>query len=83
MCACYFSSSWFFAGIGNASKKGILVSGGVYLEQAAKINTVVFDKTGTLTRGVFEITSINPVEGVSKEELLRIAAHAEEMSTHP
>ena len=73
----------FFAGIGNASKKGILVKGGVYLEQAAKINTVVFDKTGTLTRGVFEITSINPVEGVSKEELLRIAAHAEEMSTHP
>lgn len=73
----------FFAGIGNASKKGILVKGGVYLEQAAKINTVVFDKTGTLTRGVFEITSINPVEGASKEELLRIAAHAEEMSTHP
>ena len=73
----------FFAGIGNASKQGILVKGGIFLEQAAKINTVVFDKTGTLTRGVFEITSINPVEGVSKEDLLRIAAHAEEMSTHP
>lgn len=73
----------FFAGIGNASKRGILVKGGIFLEQAAKINTVVFDKTGTLTRGVFEITSINPVEGVSKEDLLRIAAHAEEMSTHP
>ena len=73
----------FFAGIGKASKIGVLVKGGVYMENAAKLKTVVFDKTGTLTRGVFEITELNPASGVSNEELLRIAAHAEEMSNHP
>lgn len=71
-----------FAGIGGASKKGILIKGGNYLEALSKVDTVVFDKTGTLTKGTFKVVDINNV-GISKEELLRIAALAESYSNHP
>lgn len=72
----------FFGGIGGASKKGILVKGGNYLEVLAQTETIVFDKTGTLTKGVFEVQTITPV-GISKEELLEISAYAEYYSNHP
>ena len=72
----------FFGGIGGASRKGILIKGSNYLEALAKCDTVVFDKTGTLTEGVFAVTEIKP-EGISKEELLRLAAAAERYSDHP
>lgn len=71
-----------FAGIGGASRKGILVKGGNYLEALKDVNTVVFDKTGTLTKGVFKVTEINNVN-IEKEELLRIAAISESLSNHP
>ncbi|WP_288221619.1 heavy metal translocating P-type ATPase [uncultured Clostridium sp.] len=71
-----------FAGIGGASRKGILVKGGNYLEALKDINTVVFDKTGTLTKGVFKVTQVNNVN-IEKEELLRIAAISESLSNHP
>ncbi|MGI6085569.1 MAG: heavy metal translocating P-type ATPase [Acetivibrionales bacterium] len=73
----------FFGGIGAASKRGILVKGGNYLEALAKVRTVVFDKTGTLTDGSFEVTEINNEDGFTKEELIYFAAHAEAFSTHP
>lgn len=73
----------FFGGIGGASRAGILVKGGNYLEALAKAETVVFDKTGTLTRGVFEVEKIVPAAGVTERELLDYAAHAEAYSTHP
>lgn len=72
----------FFGGIGGASRQGILVKGGNYLEALAKADTVVFDKTGTLTQGRFAVTEVSPV-GRSKEELLELAAQAEQFSTHP
>lgn len=72
----------FFGGIGGASRKGILVKGGNYLETLAKASTVVFDKTGTLTEGVFEVTAVHPEE-ISETQLLHFAAHAERHSTHP
>ncbi len=71
-----------FAGIGGASRKGILVKGGNYLEALKDINTVVFDKTGTLTKGVFKVTEVNNIS-IDKEELLRIAAISESLSNHP
>ncbi len=74
----------FFGGIGGASASGILVKGGNYLEALAKVKTFVFDKTGTLTKGTFEVTDIQPqLEGISKNELLRIACAAERASSHP
>ena len=73
----------FFGGIGGASKRGILVKGGNYLEALNHVNTVVFDKTGTLTRGVFKVTDVIPSEGFSRDELLALAAHAEVFSNHP
>jgi len=73
----------FFGGIGGASKNGILIKGGNYLEALNNVDTVVFDKTGTLTKGVFKVTEINPINGISKEELLESAAHAENYSNHP
>jgi Cd2+/Zn2+-exporting ATPase len=75
----------FFAGIGMASKKGILVKGANYIEMLEKTKTVVFDKTGTLTQGVFEVTEVHPSEnaGITKEELLALATHAEYFSNHP
>ena len=72
----------FFGGIGGASKKGVLVKGSNYLEALAETEIVVFDKTGTLTKGVFNVKEIHP-EGVSKEELLELTAHAESYSNHP
>ncbi len=72
----------FFGGIGGASKRGILVKGGNYLEALAKADTVVFDKTGTLTRGVFCVTGIYP-QSCSEQELLELAALAESYSNHP
>ena len=72
----------FFGGIGGASRQGILVKGGNYLEALAKADTVVFDKTGTLTQGRFAVTEVSPV-GMSEQELLELAAQAEQFSTHP
>lgn len=73
----------FFGGIGGASKCGILVKGGNYLEALAHTGTVVFDKTGTLTKGVFAVTKTAPADGVSENELLEAAALAESFSSHP
>ncbi|MBR6049765.1 MAG: cadmium-translocating P-type ATPase [Clostridia bacterium] len=72
----------YFAGIGGASERGILVKGSNYLEALSKTKTVVFDKTGTLTKGVFRVTEIAPV-GADESELIRAAASAEKYSTHP
>lgn len=72
----------FFAGIGGASREGILIKGSCFLESLAKIKTVVFDKTGTLTEGVFKVQEICS-QGMSQAELLKIAAYAESYSTHP
>ncbi|MCL2154389.1 MAG: cadmium-translocating P-type ATPase [Leptospirales bacterium] len=73
----------FFGGIGAASKNGILVKGGNYLEALNSLDFVVFDKTGTLTKGVFKVTTIQPVNGFSEAELLEAAASAEAFSNHP
>ena len=73
----------FFGGIGGASRNGVLVKGGNYLEALNSADTVVFDKTGTLTKGKFAVTDILPANGFTPEELLRLAAHAESASTHP
>ena len=72
----------FFGGIGGASKSGILVKGGNYLEVLADTEIVVFDKTGTLTKGVFNVTAVHP-DAVSEGELLELAALAENYSDHP
>ena len=72
----------FFAGIGAASKIGVLVKGSVYLETLSKARTMVFDKTGTLTRGVFKVTAIHSAE-MKERELLHLAAHVERYSRHP
>ncbi len=73
----------FFGGIGAASKHGILLKGGNYLEALKKVDTIVFDKTGTLTKGVFEVSKIFCGEGMDEAVLLEAAAHAEFHSTHP
>lgn len=73
----------FFAGIGGASKCGILIKGSSYLEALSKPEAVVLDKTGTLTKGTFKVTQIVPFNGFSKEELLEKAATAEYYSIHP
>ncbi|MBM6722473.1 heavy metal translocating P-type ATPase [Pseudoflavonifractor phocaeensis] len=72
----------FFGGIGGASRDGILVKGGNYLEVLAKAEIVVFDKTGTLTQGVFNVTAIHP-DDCSEGQLLELAALAESWSDHP
>ena len=72
----------FFGGIGGASRQGILVKGGNYLEALAQVGIVVFDKTGTLTRGQFAVTQVHP-QGMTEEELLTLAALAEQWSNHP
>ena len=73
----------FFGGIGSASRCGILVKGGNYLEALAHAGVAAFDKTGTLTKGVFAVTRVRPAEGVSEQELLESAALAERFSNHP
>jgi Cd2+/Zn2+-exporting ATPase len=73
----------FFGGIGGASRRGILVKGGNYLEALNQADTVVFDKTGTLTRGIFKVTGIVNAPSLSPEELLGCAAAAEQFSNHP
>ncbi len=73
----------FFAGIGGASKSGILIKGACYIEALSKPYAVVFDKTGTLTKGTFKVTQIHPVDGISADKLLKYAAYAENYSTHP
>ena len=72
----------FFAGIGGASRSGVLVKGSNYMETLAQTSCVVFDKTGTLTQGVFAVSSIYP-EGISEDQLLEYAALAESYSSHP
>ena len=72
----------FFAGIGGASKIGVLIKGGNYLEALANVNTVVFDKTGTLTKGVFEVQKVEEV-GASKQDIIKYSAYAENYSNHP
>ena len=72
----------FFGGIGASSRKGILVKGSNYLEAASRLKILVMDKTGTLTRGEFKVNRISP-RGMTEEELLTLAAHAESLSTHP
>ena len=73
----------FFAGIGGASKNGVLIKGGNYIELLSNTDTVVFDKTGTLTKGSFEVTQLVTQDGITKEELLKYAAMAECYSNHP
>lgn len=87
----------FFAGIGGASRLGVLVKGSNYLEVLSQTKTVVFDKTGTLTKGIFEVDAVHPedghtcgenspedcIEGIDAEKLLHLAAHVERHSTHP
>lgn len=72
----------FFAGLGGASKQGILVKGSNYMETLSEVRTIVFDKTGTLTKGTFRVTVIHP-EIIDQEKLLHLAAHVERFSTHP
>ena len=72
----------FFAGIGGASRQGVLVKGSNYLETLAEVDTVVFDKTGTLTKGVFQVSAIH-TDKLNGDELLHLAAHVERYSTHP
>lgn len=72
----------FFAGIGGASKDGILIKGACYIETLANTETVVFDKTGTLTKGTFKVTQINPIN-TTKDELLKYTTLAESYSNHP
>ncbi len=73
----------FFAGIGKASRQGILVKGANFLEVLASLRSVVFDKTGTLTKGVFRVTEVVSKNGFSSDEVLRFAAMGESHSQHP
>ena len=73
----------FFGGIGGASRCGILVKGGNYLEALAHTGTVVFDKTGTLTKGVFKVSRVSPAPGRTEQEVLELAAAAESYCSHP
>ena len=73
----------FFAGLGGASKRGILIKGSNYLQAIANVDTVVFDKTGTLTKGTFAVTKIVPSGNIHADELLNVAAYAESYSSHP
>lgn len=73
----------FFAGIGGATKSGVLIKGSNYIETLSKVKTVIFDKTGTLTRGVFEVKKINAENGFDEDSLLEYCAIAEAYSSHP
>ncbi len=72
----------FFAGLGGASRAGILIKGSNYIETLSQLKCVVFDKTGTLTKGVFDVSAVHP-DKINAEELLHLAAHVERYSTHP
>ena len=72
----------FFAGLGGASREGILIKGSNFLETLSKIKTVVMDKTGTLTRGIFEVDAVH-TDKIDPQQLLHFAAHVEKYSTHP
>ena len=72
----------FFAGIGGASRQGVLVKGSNYLEALSEVKTVVFDKTGTLTKGIFAVSAIH-TDKLNEQQLLHLAAHVERYSTHP
>lgn len=72
----------FFGGIGGASRQGILIKGGNYMDALAHLGTVVFDKTGTLTRGKFQVDAVHP-QNINETQLLHLAAHVERYSTHP
>lgn len=72
----------FFAGIGGASRKGILIKGGNYMEVLSRVQSIVFDKTGTLTKGSFEVSAVHP-QTTDEKDLLKMAAAAERFSTHP
>ncbi len=73
----------FFCGIGGASRQGVLIKGGNYMETLAAVDTMVFDKTGTLTQGVFQVTEVRPEPWLNREQLLELAALAEGYSDHP
>ncbi len=73
----------FFGGIGSASKNGILIKGGNYLEALTNVDTIIFDKTGTLTKGVFEVVEIKAENNVDVNELLKLTAYTESFSNHP
>lgn len=73
----------YFGGIGAASRKGILIKGGQYLDALEKLDTVVFDKTGTLTTGTFEVTGVYPTDQNTKQDVLKWAQLAESQSNHP
>lgn len=73
----------FFSGIGEASKRGVLVKGSNYIHALKDVNTVVFDKTGTLTKGIFEVVQINPAKNNTEQKVLNLAAKAEKASNHP
>ena len=72
----------FFAGLGGASRQGVLVKGSNYMETLSQTRTIVFDKTGTLTKGTFRVTAVHPAQ-ISETELLHMAAHVERFSDHP
>ena len=73
----------FFGGIGTASRHGILIKGGNYMEALSRCETVVFDKTGTLTKGAFRVTAIYPAQGIAEKQLISYAALAESNTHHP
>ncbi|MGB9866986.1 MAG: heavy metal translocating P-type ATPase [Bacillota bacterium] len=73
----------YFAGIGSASRRGVIIKGGVYLSALARLHTLVFDKTGTLTRGVLKVARVVPLNGFTEQELLRLVVAAEGGSNHP
>ena len=73
----------FFGGIGGGAKHGVLIKGGNYLDALWQVDTIVFDKTGTLTKGIFEVVKVAPAATVAPEELIKLAAIAENHSLHP
>lgn len=73
----------YFGGVGGAAKRGILVKGAMYLDTLTQVKTVIFDKTGTLTKGVFKVTDIVTKNGLTKDELISVAAQVESHSNHP
>ena len=73
----------YFVTLGEASKQKVLIKGSTFIDKFTKLKNIVLDKTGTITKGNFAVTSINPVEGISKDELLKLAKYGEYYSNHP